>query len=105
MKKVRKLKEMVDYQRAAIVSRTVLDRERGTITLFAFDKGQGLSEHTAPYQAMIYLVEGEGEITVGQEKLNLKEGEMTILPANVPHAVKATRQFKRRSRLRRGQCG
>ena len=88
------LKEMIAYQESSIVSRTIVDRETGTVTLFAFDAGQGLSEHTAPYDAMVYLVEGESEITIGGEGFTLKEGEMILMPAHIPHAVKAIVRFK-----------
>lgn len=94
MKRAEKLKEMVDYQQGSIVSRTVVDKKTGTVTLFAFDMGQGLSEHTAPYDAMVYLVEGEGRITIGEEHFALKEGEMIIMPAHIPHAVEALVRFK-----------
>ena len=96
MGKVQKfdLKGMIDYQEDAIVSRTLLDKSSGTITLFAFDEGQGLSEHTAPYDAMVYAVEGRCELTIGGERLELSEGEMTIMPADVPHALRALTKFK-----------
>ena len=94
MEKREKLKEMVDYQQGSIVSKTVLDKAAGMMTLFAFDVGQGLSEHTAPYDAMVYLVEGKAEITIGKEKSLLEEGDMIIMPSNIPHAVKATEHFK-----------
>jgi quercetin dioxygenase-like cupin family protein len=88
------LKRMINYQEEAIVSRTLLEKDSGTITLFAFDAGQGLSEHTAPYDAMVYVMEGESEITIGGERFVLREGEMIIMPANIPHALKATDRFK-----------
>jgi quercetin dioxygenase-like cupin family protein len=94
MVKTKKVKQMVDYQQDSIVSRVIVDRETGTITLFAFDVGQGLSEHTAPYDAMVYLVQGEGRITIGGEHFALKEGEMIIMPAHIPHAIEALVRFK-----------
>lgn len=96
MSKVEKfiLKEMVDYQDGSIVSRAIIDKKTGTTTLFAFDKGQGLSEHTAPYDAMVYLIDGTGEFVIGGVSYQLNEGEMIIMPANIPHAVKATERFK-----------
>ncbi len=88
------LKEMVDYQDGSIVSRTITDKKTGTVTIFAFDKEQSLSEHTAPYDAMVYLVDGVGEFAIGGVSYQLNEGEMIIMPANIPHAVKATERFK-----------
>lgn len=89
-----KLADLVDYQEGSIVSRTIIDKKTGTITLFAFDKEQGLSEHKAPFDALIYLLEGEAEITIAGKPYHLKEGEMIIMPGNEPHAVKATQKFK-----------
>jgi len=91
---VLKLKDMVEYQDNSIVSRTVIDRETGTITLFAFDKGQGLSEHTAPFDAMVYVVEGEVEVKISGKPYYLEEGDMIVMPANEPHALKALSKFK-----------
>ncbi|MFB0545104.1 MAG: cupin domain-containing protein [Asgard group archaeon] len=85
-----KLADLVNYQEGSIVSRTIIDKKTGTVTLFAFYKGQGLSEHTAPFDALIYLLEGEAEITIAGKPYNLKEGEMIIMPANQPHTVNAT---------------
>ena len=89
-----KLVDMIGYQEGAIVSRTLIDEETGTVTLFAFDEGQGLSEHTAPYNAMAVVLEGQAEITIGGEPLKLEEGEMVMMPANKPHAVRAEKKFK-----------
>ena len=86
--------DLVDYQTGSVVSRTILEKQTGTVTLFAFDKGQGLSEHTAPFDALVYLLEGEAEITISGKSQRLKEGEMIIMPANQPHAVRATQEFK-----------
>lgn len=87
-------KEMIAYQEGSVVSREILRKKTGTITLFAFDKGQGLSEHTAPYDAVVYLVEGEATITIDGKPHELKEGEMIVMPANKPHAVNAVTRFK-----------
>ncbi len=89
-----RLIELVDYQEGSIVSRTLIGKSAGTLTLFAFDKGQGLSEHTAPFDALVYLFDGEAEITISGKPLQLKQGEMVIMPANQPHALKATNRFK-----------
>lgn len=92
--KTLKLKELLAYQEEAVVSRTVIDKEAGTVTIFAFDKGQGLSEHTAPYDALVIVVDGEVEIKISGESFHLREGEMIIMPANRPHALKAMTKFK-----------
>lgn len=89
-----KLTDLVDYQEGSVVSRTIIRQNTGTVTLFAFDEGQELSEHTAPYEAMVYLLDGEAEITIASKPLILKEGEMVIMPANQPHALKAVKKFK-----------
>jgi len=92
--KVANLAGLVSYQENSIVSRTLIDRETGTVTLFAFDEGQALSEHTAPFDALVYIVDGEADIVISGKGLHLKEGEMTIIPAKKPHAVKAVKRFK-----------
>jgi quercetin dioxygenase-like cupin family protein len=84
----------VDYADGGIVSKTLLGKKAGTLTLFAFDAGQGLSEHTAPYDATVQVVEGEGEITIAGEKLTLTAGQLVIMPAGVPHDVQAIKRFK-----------
>ena len=89
-----KLADLVSYQGGSVVSRTILDRPTGTVTLFAFDQGQGLSEHTAPFDALVQLIDGQAEITLSGKPVHLKEGEMLIMPANKPHALKATTKFK-----------
>jgi len=89
-----RLKELTAYQLSAVVSRTLVDQESGTVTIFAFDEGQGLSEHTAPYDAMVIVVEGNVNIKISGESFDLKEGEMIIMPANKPHALKAVTKFK-----------
>jgi quercetin dioxygenase-like cupin family protein len=86
--------DLVEYQPGAVVSRTIVDRSTGTVTLFAFDAGQGLSEHAAPFDALVQAVDGEAEITISGEAHRLCAGEMIIMPANAPHAVKATSRFK-----------
>jgi len=86
--------EMVDYQEGSIVSRTIIDKDKGTVTIFAFDKGQGLSEHTAPFDALVQIVDGEAEIKISGRIYNLKHSEMIIMPANEPHALSANERFK-----------
>ncbi len=85
---------MINYQSGAVVSRTLIKKETGTVTLFAFDKGEGLSEHTAPYDALVYITEGEADITLSGNSNKLKAGEMIIMPAGEPHALKAINSFK-----------
>ena len=91
---VARLSEMISYQLDSVVSRTIIDKKVGTITLFAFDSGQGLSEHTAPYDAFVFILDGEVEISISGKPIRLKEGEMTIMPANKPHALSALSKFK-----------
>jgi len=92
--RVNRLVDLVDYQGGSVVSRTIIDKNTGTVTLFSFDEGQGLSEHTAPFDALVYLLDGEAEIAISGKPLRLREGEMVIMPANQPHALKAVRRFK-----------
>jgi len=92
--KVLNLKELINYQEESIVSKTIIDKKEGTVTFFAFDEGQGLSEHTVPYDAMVQVVEGEVEIIISGKANILKEGEMIIMPANEPHALKALKKYK-----------
>lgn len=92
--KVARMAELVDYQAGSVVSRTVIEKQTGTCTLFAFDEGQGLSEHTAPFDALVSLLDGEAEITISGKPFHLKEGDMIIMPANEPHALQATKKFK-----------
>lgn len=89
-----KLIDLVDYQEGSVVSRTIVDKKTGTLTLFAFGEGQGLSEHTASFDALVYLLDGEAEITISGKTFHLKEGEIIIMPANEPHALKAIKKFK-----------
>jgi quercetin dioxygenase-like cupin family protein len=91
---VNRLVDLVAYQRESVVSRTLIDRKTGTVTLFSFDEGQGLSEHTAPFDALVCLLDGEAEISISGKPLHLREGEMVIMPANQPHALKAVKKFK-----------
>ena len=89
-----KLAQLVDYQPCSVVSKEIIKKDKGTVTLFAFDKGQGLSEHTAPFDAFVYILDGEAEIFIDKKPVQLKEGEMIIMPANHPHSLKAKKQFK-----------
>jgi quercetin dioxygenase-like cupin family protein len=88
------LVNLVEYQPGSIVSRTIIDKPTGTLTLFAFDKGQNLSEHTAPFDAMVYVFDGAAEVTISGKPLTVKQGEIVIMPANQPHALKAINRFK-----------
>ncbi len=88
------LNGLVDYQDGSVVSKEVIKREKGTVTLFAFDKGQGLSEHTAPFDALVYIFDGQAEISIAGKVYSLKAGETIIMPANKPHSLKAIDRFK-----------
>ena len=92
--KVTSLVDMVNYEDQSVVSKTVIEKKTGTVTLFAFDQGQGLSEHTAPFDALVYVMEGEVEITVSGKPYPLERGEMIIMPADEPHALRAVKRFK-----------
>ncbi|MBU4536043.1 MAG: cupin domain-containing protein [Euryarchaeota archaeon] len=92
--KVLAIEELIDYQPGAVVSREIIRKETGTVTIFAFDKGEGLSEHTAPFDAMVQIVDGEAEITISGKKNLLKKGDMIIMPANEPHALHAVEKYK-----------
>jgi len=85
---------LADYQSDAIVSRTLVDRKAGTVTFFAFERGQGLSEHTAPFDALVHVLEGETEVTISGKAHRVIAGEIIMLPAGKPHALKATKRFK-----------
>ena len=85
---------LVGYHEGSVVSRKVLDKPAGTITLFAFDAGHGLSEHTAPFDAFVYAVDGEAEISISGEKNRVIEGQAIVLPANQPHSIRAVNPFK-----------
>lgn len=91
---VRPLKKLVEYQDGAVISRTMVKKPGGTVTLFAFDAGEGLSEHTAAFDALVVLAEGEAEISIARRPHRLSEGDVLLLPANEPHAVKALTRMK-----------
>ena len=91
---VQKLMDLVSYQEGSVVSKTVIEKKTGTVTLFAFAAGQGLSEHTAPFDALVSVFDGTAEITIGGVPVIVKEGEMIVMPANVPHALQAKERFK-----------
>ena len=88
------LADLVDYQEGAVVSRGVIAKPTGTVTVFAFDKGQGLSTHSAPFDALVVILDGEARITISGKNHRVTTGEMIIMPANKPHALKAVKRFK-----------
>ena len=88
------LDDHIAYFDESVVSKTLLKKEAGNITLFAFETGQGLSEHTAPFDAVVYIVDGEAQITIGGASHTVGKGEMLVMPANIPHALKAVKRFK-----------
>jgi quercetin dioxygenase-like cupin family protein len=88
------LNTLIDYQEGSVVSRTLIDKQAGTVTVFAFDQGEGLSEHTTSYDALVYIIDGKAKITISGKPLSLKQGEIAIMPANLPHALSATTRFK-----------
>jgi len=88
------MNSLTEYQTGSIVSRTLIDQDTGTVTVFAFDKDQGLSEHTAPFDAMVQVIHGQADIKISGKKHVVKTGEMIIMPANEPHALQAVEQFK-----------
>jgi len=88
------LAELIAYQEGAVVSRTLLDKETGSVTLFAFAAGQGLSEHTAPFDAMVQVLDGEAEVTISGQAKYLQTGDFIIMPAHEPHALRAAAPFK-----------
>jgi quercetin dioxygenase-like cupin family protein len=88
------LRDLVNYQDGAVVSREIIRKSTGTVTLFAFDKGQGLSEHTAPFDALLHVFDGEAEVTISGKAYHLEQGQMIILPAGETHALKALSKFK-----------
>ena len=85
---------LVDYQEGSVVSRTILDKDTGTVTVFAFDKGEGLSEHTAPFDALVHVIDGEADITISGTPHHLSSGDLILMPANEPHALDAPERFK-----------
>ena len=91
---VSNMKDMIAYQDGSIVSKEIITKPTGTVTIFAFDQDQGLSEHTAPFDALVQIVEGEAEIIISGESHHLKEGEIIIMPAGKPHALRALKKFK-----------
>lgn len=93
-KAILNLGSILDYQENSVVSRALINKDVGTVTLFSFDKGEGLSEHTAPFDALVYVFDGEAEIIISNEKFKLKNGQMIIMPANEPHALNAPEKFK-----------
>lgn len=88
------LEKYINYAGGSVVSKTLLKKDIGNITLFAFDSGQGLSEHTAPFDAVVYILDGKAEITIGEKTQTVNSGEMLIMPANVSHALHAKEKFK-----------
>jgi quercetin dioxygenase-like cupin family protein len=92
--KPERLAELVQYQEGSIVSREILKRPTGTVTLFAFSEGQGLSEHTAPFDALVQVLDGEAHITIGGAPVSVVSGQGVVMPANVPHALHAQKRFK-----------
>lgn len=88
------LKSAVSYAAGSIVSKTLIDKKSGTMTLFAFDKGQGLSEHTAPYDAAVQILDGEALLVIAGKKIKAKAGALVIMPAGIPHSVRAEKRFK-----------
>jgi len=88
------LEKLIEYQTGTVVSKTIIKQPTGTVTLFAFDKGEGLSEHTAPFDALVYLIDGEAEVTISGKVNLVEKGEMILMPANKPHALKASVRFK-----------
>jgi quercetin dioxygenase-like cupin family protein len=89
-----KLVNLINYQQGSVVSRTIIDKKEGTVTLFAFDEGQGLSEHTTPFDALVFILDGNAEVSIEGKPHDVKNGEMLIMPANKPHALKAVKKFK-----------
>ncbi len=92
--RVLKVEDLIDYQDGSVVSREIIRKETGTVTIFAFDKGEGLSEHTAPFDAMVQIVDGKAEIIISGNKNVLEKGDMIIMPANEPHALTALEKYK-----------
>ena len=88
------LESLVTYQKHSVVSKQILNKKAGTLTLFAFDKGEGLSEHTAPYDASVLILDGKAGVTIGEQLYSLKKGGMILVPAGVPHSLKAVVPFK-----------
>jgi quercetin dioxygenase-like cupin family protein len=89
-----KITDLVEYQPGAVVSRTLIKKPAGTVTLFSFDAGEGLSEHTAPFDALVIVLDGTAEVTIGGNAMTVCTGEMVIMPANIPHSLRAPERFK-----------
>lgn len=92
--KALKLSRMVEYQANSVVSREIVNTRNGTVTIFAFDQGQGLSEHITPFDALVYIIDGRAQVTISGVEHRLSAGDMIIMPANKPHALKAVQKFK-----------
>ncbi len=88
------LDEMLDFQEGSVVSRALINKERGNVTLFSFDKDEGLSEHSAPFDALVYIFDGKAKITISKIDYFLEKGQMILMPANEPHGLKAIEKFK-----------
>jgi len=94
LSKIHNLEDIADYQKDSIVSKIIIEKDSGSVTYFAFDKDQGLSEHTVPFDAMVIIIDGDAEITISGENHQLHKNEMIIMPAQKPHALKAINKFK-----------
>jgi len=94
LNRANKLTNQIEYQKDAVVSKTLIKKEKGTVTVFAFDKGQGLSEHTAPFDALVQVLDGKADVIIDSESNIVEAGEMIIMPADKPHALKAIEKFK-----------
>lgn len=92
--KTLKLVHLVSYQRGSVVSREIINKKTGTVTVFAFDRGEGLSEHTAPFDALVYILDGEAKVIISGKPFKVKKDEIIIMPAHKPHALKAVKKFK-----------
>ncbi len=88
------LEDLVEYQQGSVISRTIIKKEAGTVTLFAFEKGEELSEHTAPFDAFVYILDGKAHIFIDKKMNELTKGQMIIMPAERPHSLKAAERFK-----------
>ena len=91
---VRRMAELIDYQEGSVVSRQVMKADGGNVTLFAFDQGEGLTEHKSPFDALVYVIDGQADVTVSGVAFHVSEGEMILMPANAPHSLKAPSRFK-----------
>ena len=92
--KIFDLNSILDYQEGSVVSRALINKNEGTVTFFSFDKGEGLSEHTTPFDALVYIFDGKARITISKKEYVVEKGQMIIMPANEPHALKALEKFK-----------